>query len=247
MASRRVRRCSPAAQEPAEPVEHAAQRPVALDDGCLWQDLADACPELPWKLILKALCFAMSVVTYVAMPALRVDNGSADSCDPVRTYGEITQEGMRAFRDAIGREEPGTFVDVGSGHGTFVQWACRHGGFSRCIGVELDRERHDSAEKHQRQAGTPGVHFLHGDIRDHLHVVMKDVSHIYWNNLCFPSDITDTVARAFAGAAPLGSELWTLADLPIHPGAVRGETTIDLLMNWRADTYRPFRFLREEA
>ncbi|OLP92898.1 hypothetical protein AK812_SmicGene25255 [Symbiodinium microadriaticum] len=101
-----------------------AEGPFAeLRETC--RDLSDAMPSLP-PALRSALAFAVPLVavllTFNKLPAMRIENGSVDSCDPVRTYGEITQSGMRSVVQ-LAALRGGVFLDIGSGNGAFVLWA----------------------------------------------------------------------------------------------------------------------------
>lgn len=228
---------------------------AAATGGGLWHDLTDACPcGLPSKtIVLKVISLLSSVVVFVALPAMRVDNGSVDSCDPLTTYGEISDASMRALADAAGGgDEGGTFLDIGSGHGRFVLWACRLGGFGRCIGIEVQKDRHEVAAASLATAasGSERVSLVLGDVRDHREV-FQGLRLAYWNNLCFPTEVAEAVAAHFAATAPEGAELWSLAPLPggvvadgERPGVERAEADIELMMDWRDEPYRPFRYRR---
>merc|ERR1719456_1376963 len=60
-------------------------------------------------------------------------------------YGEITFQGLGTLLDdsAVRR---GSFIDLGSGLGRSVIYACLAGGFGHCDGVELSKERSDRAK-----------------------------------------------------------------------------------------------------
>lgn len=232
-------------------VADAAPRTLTATDGGIWEDLKEAFPlSLPDRnIVFRFIAFACSIIVYLGVPAMRVENGSADACDPVRTYGEISEEGMVQLLDGLGGRERsalGDFLDIGSGHGAYAMWACRHGGFSRCWGVELQRERHEVAETALRESRTNGVSLILGDIQAHPEVFLN-LSFAYLNNLCFPSDVAKAVAARFGQSAPLGAELWTLAPLPepLATGIEKASTNISLFMPWRQDQpYHPFRYRR---
>lgn len=238
-------------EKPAPP--QAAQKDAvvdAADGGGFWQDLRDACPFglPPMAIVLKVISLASSIIVYLALPSMRVENGSVDACDPVRTYGEIPQEGMLQLMDAVGRDvgASGDFLDIGSGFGNYAIWACRHGGFSRCWGVELMQDRHEVAEATLRDAGVAGVTLLLGDMKHHPQVY-RNLSFAYWNNLCFPEDVSKAVTAQFAASAPVGAELWALAALPgpLAPGIARAHSDVFLMMPWRPEfAYRTFRYRR---
>ena len=111
--------------------------------------------------------------TYLQLPALRVENGSRDFCDPFKTYGELSQQGMhtvsRLFQGAGGK----IFLDVGSGRGHFVLWAAAEG-FNESRGVEAVHERHLEATRRAQGlqgAARQAVSLIHGDILEHLELL----------------------------------------------------------------------------
>jgi len=236
--------------------------PVAMaesdDQNSIWQDLRDACPiGLPSKtIVLKTISLLSSIIVYVALPSLRVENGSVDSCDPIRTYGEIPEEGMELLMKAADSttaarkpREAGDFLDIGSGHGVFVRWACKSGGFSTCWGVEIQAERHKVAVASQQDDRVQGVHLLLGDIRHHSQT-FDNVSLVYWNNLCYATDVAEAVAHNFATRAPANAELWSLAALPypLPESVERIPSDLELVMPWREELpYKPYRYRKKEG
>eukprot|EP00927_Polykrikos_kofoidii_P051149 TRINITY_DN44948_c0_g1_i1.p1 TRINITY_DN44948_c0_g1~~TRINITY_DN44948_c0_g1_i1.p1 ORF type:complete len:317 (-),score=40.30 TRINITY_DN44948_c0_g1_i1:83-1033(-) len=211
-----------------------------------------------------ALGLSVVLVAWLLLPVMRVDNGSEDSCDPIRTYGEITLEGMQSLIDQMvtpvtsNLNSPrGAFVDIGSGRGGFVRWACspEGGAFERCVGVEVQQSRHEEALKalaaDSRQRLMANVTLLHADITRHIEVLSdEDVRLVYWNNLCFPDLIGRTVAEHFARATPETAVLVTLAALPepLPEGLQTVERLAESLrMAWREEGYRPYIYRREAS
>eukprot|EP00435_Cladocopium_sp_Y103_P064199 s414_g25.t2 len=106
------------------------------------KDLQEAWPGPNLRTMSLAVPLLAIIWTYRQLPALRVENGSVDHCDPLRTYGEITTRGMHT----VSRLAPGgVFLDIGSGHGNFVLWAVMQGGFNESRGIEVVEERHLAA------------------------------------------------------------------------------------------------------
>eukprot|EP00913_Durusdinium_trenchii_P016856 g15846.t1 len=130
-------------------------------NGCLddvrsfLDDLHAAWPGPPLTLRNVGLAVPLLAIlwTYWQLPALRVENGSVDHCDPLRTYGEITVRGMHTISRIAPRG--GVFLDIGSGHGSFVLWAAQEG-FNESRGVEVVQERHEKALR-SAKAGTATV------------------------------------------------------------------------------------------
>ncbi|CAE7525218.1 unnamed protein product [Symbiodinium natans] len=221
----------------------------------LLRDLFDAMPSIP-PALRSTLAFAVPLVaiflTFRKLPAMRVENGSVDSCDPIRTYGEITKSGMLSVAQ-LAAKPGGVFLDIGSGNGAFVLWAASKppegGGYNYSRGVEVMLERHQQAlakvsEASQRRGK---VDLVHGNILEHLQL-LSGVMLVYWNNLCFSSSESKAVLQAFTQRAPRGATLVTLAELKIEAGALpalsvrRG--TSSLQMEWREEGYLPFVYTR---
>eukprot|EP00439_Symbiodinium_sp_Y106_P043450 s1248_g5.t1 len=217
-------------------------------------DLSDAMPSLP-PALRSALAFAVPLVavllTFSKLPAMRIENGSVDSCDPVRTYGEITQSGMRSVV-LLASLRGGVFLDIGSGNGAFVLWAAAKppegGGYNKSRGVEVMLARHQQAlAKVSEAAPRRGHDLIHGDILHHL-MLLSDAHLVYWNNLCFSSAESRLVVEAFTQQAPRGATLVTLAELEIQAGALpslsvrRGDDPLQ--MEWREEGYVPFVYTR---
>lgn len=196
---------------------------------------------------LPLLSLAAVLFILFVLPPLRVENGSVDSCDPVRTYGELTTSGLKSLLDLVGPlPEEAAFLDIGSGHGNLPMWACSEGGFQRCIGIELKRDRHIQAMR--ALADLPELHdnvtLLIGDASSRLDI-FHGVHVVYWNNLCYSTEVATTIARNFVAAAPIGARLYALAPLPnsvprlLHLGQ-HGGTPLEV--DWREEAYNAYEY-----
>lgn len=235
--------------------------------GTILADLNDAWPGITGH-VHAAICFLAVVSIYVGMPKMRIENGSQDSCDPITTYGEITAQGMRSLVSLSGGPG-GLFVDVGSGRGHFALWAgSEEGGFNRSTGIELQLDRHEKAMEEHKQAGSPeNIVFVQGDVLQHLDV-FADARVVYWNNLCFPGEIGQTILQSFGRRAAFGGKLFALGKvLPVGATAAaygqsaeeaeapwlldlglrleQPEDTIEV--SWRKEGYKPYIYTRVEA
>lgn len=207
----------------------------------LWDDLREVWPGA--GALLPATMLAVVLVTYSSLPAFRVNNGSRDSCDPVRTYGEITEEGMMTLLGfAGGGGGGGSFLDLGSGKGRFPLWARAIGGFDKTAGVELRWDHHQYALEALGESGLKDVSLVHGDILEHLEL-LNDARVIYWNNLCFPPKVGAAVAAHFVQHAPRGARLYALAALPPTTGLQQRRLNISLPMDWEGnEEYYPIEY-----
>lgn len=236
------------------PVRQKASDTNGSQRGC-WEeariflkDLQEAWPGPNLRTMSLAVPLLAIIWTYRQLPALRVENGSVDHCDPLRTYGEITARGMHT----VSRLAPGgVFLDIGSGHGNFVLWALNQGGFNESRGIEVVEERHLAAlQKAQEVAAQHAQHAQHvtlrmGDAREHLELF--DGTHlVFWNNLCFASETSNLITKAFAERAAKGARLVTLAELEVSSLASltmrRGEVLVEV--DWREEGYLPYVYIR---
>eukprot|EP00933_Yihiella_yeosuensis_P066839 TRINITY_DN7130_c2_g3_i1.p1 TRINITY_DN7130_c2_g3~~TRINITY_DN7130_c2_g3_i1.p1 ORF type:complete len:250 (+),score=20.92 TRINITY_DN7130_c2_g3_i1:43-792(+) len=235
-------------------------------EGSFWDDLKDACPVISVPMLSGGICLIAILVTYSRLKPLRVNNGSLDSCDPLLTYGEITPVGMHSLLGSVGKHSGSRFLDIGSGHGLLTLWAAtaapEGGGFSESVGVELRLDRHKEAMKALAEsppAVRERVSLIHGDFLQHQ-TLFNNVSVVYYNNLCFPRDTSERIAKAFRKNAPSGSIFVALAEVPSIEA--RDTETVDdnkkddpenfprslsmrrsdvsILMNWREEGYKPF-------
>eukprot|EP00929_Paragymnodinium_shiwhaense_P006181 TRINITY_DN10909_c0_g1_i2.p1 TRINITY_DN10909_c0_g1~~TRINITY_DN10909_c0_g1_i2.p1 ORF type:complete len:684 (+),score=169.14 TRINITY_DN10909_c0_g1_i2:123-2174(+) len=204
-------------------------------------------------LLLPLVAWFGAVAVWFAAPALRVENGSQDSCDPIRTYGEIDPAAATLLMEAVLDERrTGSLVDIGSGHGSLLRWACGNEGrfFERCLGVEVLQQRHEAALEQRAKlesAAADRLTLIHGDIVDNLGVLAADdLRVVFWNNLCFPAEVSQVVTQNFAEAASEGAKLVTLAELPSLPPRLRKRNLeVSLQMDWREEPYKPFEYTKE--
>lgn len=151
------------------------------------------------------------------------------------TYGEILPDGMRKVVEDAGAASGGKFVDVGSGNGIFTQYACRHG-FSNCVGVEISKSRFDAAQDALHQVKTPGVEFLHGDVRNHPEV-FDNVKAVFADDICMPELVIMHMVKAFVKRAPKGARLYSLMRLRDEDGpsgfGIDEEKKVELPASWK--------------
>tara|TARA_B100000575_G_scaffold182663_1_gene146767 strand:+ start:152 stop:733 length:582 start_codon:yes stop_codon:yes gene_type:complete len=98
------------------------------------------------------------------------------------TYGEATSIGQQQILSYIKKDIPslnGKFLDIGSGYGKLVTFIAEQTNMYS-IGVEINEEMYDIAEKicwtHKRDK----IHFINDDIRN-LPALIKDADIIYIN------------------------------------------------------------------
>ena len=69
------------------------------------------------------------------------------------TYGELTPEGFKSILNKLkdGIQEPLVLADLGSGMGKIPIMAVHYGDAKKAVGVELAKERHDTAVSMKRK------------------------------------------------------------------------------------------------
>lgn len=136
-------------------------------------------------------------------------------------YGEITFQGLGSLlSDAAVRR--GSFMDLGSGLGRSVIYACLAGGFTRCDGVELSKERSERAQQAlaEVEAAVPWVservRLYSGDMLAFAEYFDHDV--ILANNLLLPDVVQEGIAKQFSHSSPPGTVLFTTKEVPLPAG-----------------------------
>lgn len=77
-------------------------------------------------------------------------------------------ERRAALRDELANLEPGAVLEIGCGHGHFLTAYGQAHPDRRCIGVDVNRERVERAERKRSRAGLANVHFVRAKIEDFL-------------------------------------------------------------------------------
>jgi SAM-dependent methyltransferase len=136
-------------------------------------------------------------------------------------YGEITFQGLASLLSA-GTARHNSFIDLGSGLGRSVIYACLAGGFTRCDGVELSKERSDRAKLALAQVreaapwAAERIQLFNGDMLAFGQYFDHDV--ILANNLLLPDVVQEGIARQFSHIARPGTVLFTTKEVPMPSG-----------------------------
>jgi len=133
-------------------------------------------------------------------------------------YGEITFPGLATLLSdkAVRR---GSFMDLGSGLGRSVLYACLAEGFLQCDGVELSKERAQRARLALSQVGklapwaSERIRLFNGDMLASSAYFDHDV--ILANNLLLPDVVQDGIAQHFSSFSKPGTVLFTTKEVPI--------------------------------
>jgi SAM-dependent methyltransferase len=120
------------------------------------------------------------------------------------TYGEISVEHVPNLIKLLNIGKDDIFYDLGSGVGKTVLLVALLTDCKRSIGIELSKTRYKASmnalhslksESSLRKKGNEKlngciskIRFLNKNILD---VNLKDATAIYWNNVCFPADVSD--------------------------------------------------------
>lgn len=104
---------------------------------------------------------------------------------------------------------PKTFIDLGSGIGRVVLFACALGSFESCEGVELSESRYNMSVdalakfKHLSPAASKKVTFVHGNLLDDDAYFKKDV--MLLDNSFLSDGVQERVVRKFDRVSRRGS------------------------------------------
>jgi hypothetical protein len=120
--------------------------------------------------------------------------------------------------DAPSSNSPKTFIDLGSGVGRAVLFACATGEFETCEGVELSESRHKlaldalSKFKHLAPGTAKKVTFINGNLLDNDAYFKKDV--MLLDNDYLSEGLIENFVRKFEHVAPTGTVLLTTKKVP---------------------------------
>jgi hypothetical protein len=113
---------------------------------------------------------------------------------------------------------PKTFIDLGSGVGRAVLFACASGEFTSCEGVELSESRHKMAVdalakfKHLSPGTAKKVSFVNGNLLADDAYFKKDV--MLLDNNFLSEGVMENFVRKFEHVAPSGTVLLTTKRVP---------------------------------
>jgi hypothetical protein len=158
-------------------------------------------------------------------------------------YGEVQLAGLQEMIKGA----TGSFIDLGSGLGRSVFFACMSCGFSQCEGVELSKDRNDRALAALSQVKTKypevaeKVSLIQGDLLKDDSYFMKNV--IFVNNLLMPDFVQDAMTKKFTNLSPPGTVLLVSRALPIEAKVAKKETVMEGV-TWRSDKDTFFRYTK---
>jgi len=155
------------------------------------------------------------------------------------TYGEVTLPGLDDLlaNPAIRRH---SFVDLGSGLGRSVLFACLAEGFESCEGVELSKDRADTAnaafQEVQKAAPAAAAHvqLSQGDLLASDSYFYKDV--IFANNLLYPDTVQQAMADKFTRLSSKGTVFIVTKEVPLSTSVAKKEKT-EAGVSWKGKDY----------
>lgn len=150
-------------------------------------------------------------------------------------YGEITFQGLAGLLSDAGIRR-GSFIDLGSGLGRSVIYACLAGGFAHCEGVELSQERSDRARRALAEVETT-VPWIAEHVGLHTGDMLAipeyfDCDAMLANNLLLPDEVQAGIADHFSHISRPGAVLFTTKELPLAPG-VASMTKSAAAVTWK--------------
>jgi hypothetical protein len=132
------------------------------------------------------------------------------------TYGELTAVGIRQLVAAAGIGPGDRFVDLGSGTGRVPLHVAMVTKGVSCLGIEIDRERHDDARSVLKLAEAAGLvaprrcRFRNADLRT---TTLRGGTIYFANSTCFPERLLNFLGRRLAVTAGL-ERFATFQELP---------------------------------
>lgn len=169
--------------------------------------------------------------------------GDGASAIRAEGYGEVQLGGLQEMLKGT----TGSFIDLGSGLGRSVFFACLSCGFSQCEGVELSKDRNDRAVAALSQVHNKfpdvaeKVSLIQGDLLADDQYFMKNV--IFVNNLLMPDFVQDAMTQKFSTKSPPGTVLLASKALPIKAEVAKKETLMSSV-TWRADKDTFFKYTK---
>lgn len=151
-------------------------------------------------------------------------------------YGEVELSGLAQLVN--GKNSGGSFIDLGSGYGRSVLFACLGCGFTSCEGVELSQDRAHEADKALATAEEKvpwlgkRVRLVQGDLLADDEYFQRQV--IFSNNLLFPDQVQEAMARKFERLSPPGALFITTRMLPLADGIAHMEQTTSAV-TWKSE------------
>ena len=131
------------------------------------------------------------------------------------TYGEMEYEGLEKLFRYIKKFEPriNTFIDVGSGRGKLVLYMAGKPTIKKSIGIELVDKRHEDAldlknkleifENYTNKVDLLNKNVLEISFQEYLPT--DGFVFVWFSNLCFDQEITDSIFEKMREELPKGS------------------------------------------
>ena len=128
-----------------------------------------------------------------------------------KTYGELTKKGLTQILKGV-KTKNKTFVDIGSGKGSVViNVVNNYPQIKKVIGIELDKERHEEAEKRIKKEvskkNQKKITLINGDMLTNYSY--SDCDLIYISNLCFSNDVNMKLSKKLNKELCPGSKVFT--------------------------------------
>jgi SAM-dependent methyltransferase len=155
------------------------------------------------------------------------------------TYGEVTEQGLNDMLKGI-RKKDKVFADLGSGTGRSVICAALNFNFSRCIGVEMSRDRFRMSQRILKdmkggsktvQNKLQKVRFINSDARD---IDISDMDVIFISNLCFNDQLNTDICRKIESEKQGRLDVFCSAELPTTVGRIKRKFNVE--MSWMNDS-----------
>lgn len=155
------------------------------------------------------------------------------------TYGEMTIEGTQKLLDYLKPQKTDVFVDAGSGVGKLVSQVFFTTDVSKCVGIELSKERHAKAvqvkKNLEKDSLVPQGRLLEFHNTDILTADLNDVTIFFMCSTCFSPELMQKITAKLAGLKP-GLRVVTLKHLPDNEECFVLRNTLQLPMTWSAST-----------
>lgn len=153
----------------------------------------------------------------------------------VLTYGELTREGMIKMLHGTNTNNK-RFYDLGSGFGKTVIYGALDHDFTKCIGIELAEERHNTAvlaKNKLKFENKNKIKLINGSFMNPS-INLSNADIIWVSSLCFPNEIMTKLSKKLNNQLKQGTIVFS--SKKINAPRLKLSCVMKIKMSWLSNS-----------